>query len=89
MRATSTSFAPFFAALRAVTRPMPLVAPVITIVCSPIGFSVHFMIELLAGRTGYFGRTDSLSRTVFTPSTCFVTSTASVRCRSSGTVPAS
>ncbi|EEH23903.1 conserved hypothetical protein, partial [Burkholderia pseudomallei Pakistan 9] len=35
------------------------------------------------------GCTVSLSRTVFTPSTCLVTSTASVRCRSSGTVPAS
>ena len=38
-RAASTSFAPWSAAIFAVARPMPLEAPVITMVCSRIGLS--------------------------------------------------
>ncbi len=43
-RATSISLAPFSAAIRAVTRPIPLVAPVRSTTCSFKGFCVKFIV---------------------------------------------
>ena len=43
LRAASTTAAPCAAAIRAVTSPMPLLAPVMTITCSARGFRVGFI----------------------------------------------
>jgi hypothetical protein len=47
LRAASTSRAPRLAAIRAVTKPMPLLAPVMTITWSLSFFNLYFIVFAL------------------------------------------
>jgi hypothetical protein len=72
LRAASTTRAPAVAAIRAVTSPMPLLAPVMTITCSAKGFNETmlrscFWVSANGGGAGMFqlGREVELVQVIY------------------------